>query len=45
MNWIASEKAIFEAALKEVEKTNQALVRVYLITQKDIEAELIAVIC
>jgi hypothetical protein len=40
MNWIAAEKQIFEDALKAVEKTNQALIRVYLITQKEIEAEL-----
>jgi hypothetical protein len=40
MNWIKSEKEIFDKALKAVEKTNQSLIRVYLITQKEIEAEL-----
>jgi len=40
LNWIASEKAIYDEALKAVEKTNQSLIRVYLITQKEIEAEL-----
>ena len=40
MNWIASEKAIYDEALKAVEKTNQSLIRVYLITQKEIEKEL-----
>ena len=40
MNWVQSEKAIYDAALKAVEKTNQSLIRVYLITQKEIEKEL-----
>jgi len=40
LNWVQSEKAIYDAALKAVEKTNQSLIRVYLITQKEIEKEL-----
>lgn len=40
MNWVAAEKEIFDNALKSVEKTNRALIRVYLITQKEIEEEL-----
>jgi len=40
MNWVNSEKEIFNEALKAVEKTNQSLIRVYLLTQKEIEAEL-----
>jgi len=40
LNWVQSEKAIYDEALKAVEKTNQSLIRVYLITQKEIEKEL-----
>jgi hypothetical protein len=40
MNWIAEEKRIYNEALKAVETTNQSLIKVYLITQKEIEEEL-----
>jgi len=40
MNWVQAEKEIFDNALKSVEKTNRALIRVYLITQKEIEEQL-----
>lgn len=40
MNWVQAEKEIYNKALKAVEKTNQSLIRVYLITQKEIEQQL-----
>ena len=40
MNWIEAERLIYELALKNTERTNRALVRVYLTAQKEIEDDL-----
>lgn len=40
MNWIDAERLIYELALKNTERTNRAIVRVYLTVQKEIEDEL-----
>ncbi len=40
MSWSETEKQIYEMALANVEKTNKALARVYLVTQKEIADQL-----
>jgi len=40
MSWTESEKAIYDLALANVEKTNKAIARVYLKTQREISEQL-----